>query len=419
MSARKIVLAAAILLIWAAPQARADGSVTGTIKDGTRGTPAASVQVELIDLQGGMDTVATTRTDAQGRFHFENPGLGRRPMLLRAVYRGVNFHEPVPPGTATVSVEVYDPSKDPKTISIPSLAVVFQPSDTSLLVGEEYTVENDSKPPVAYFREGDDFEFELPEKAELGETAAWGPSGMPVNQATTDRGGNRYALSYVFRPGENGVRLSYRMPYAASGTTIRLESLYAHDRVFLVAPPNVQLLSVGFRQSGVEQGMNVYMREGVAARTPVEVNLSGTGPQQASNPPGNDSARSSSGANDAGAAAQVMPERLDTLKWPLVGGFMALFALGAFFLGRRPVTAGLQGSSAGVSSRAMATAKSVAMAEGPSVDPVKEEVGANLDTLKDTLFRLELRHQAGTISDEEYARERSRLDKQIRSFIKG
>jgi len=417
------MLATAILLVWAAPRARAAGSVTGTVRDGTRDVLAAAVQVELIDLQSGMDSVATTKTDAQGRFHLEHPGLGQRPMLLRAAYRGVNFYEPAPPGATTVNIEVYNPSNDPKTISVPSLAVVFQPGDTSLLVAEEYTVENRSKPPVAYFREDDDFEFELPEKAELGEAAAWGPSGMPVNQAATDRGRNRYALSYVFRPGENGVRLSYRMPYTPSGTTVRLESAYAHQHVFLVVPPGVQVLSAGFHQSGVEQGMNVYMRDEVGARTPIEVNLSGVGAPQASNPPGDNSAGSGGGASDSGAAAQVMPERLNMLKWPLVGGFAALFALGAFFLGRRPVRPvgeAILGPPAGVSSPA--EAKGPADAEGAgarSVDSVKQEVSANLDALKDTLFRLELRHQAGTISDEEYARDRSRLDEMIRSFIKG
>ena len=47
------------------------------------------------------------------------------------------------------------------------------------------------------------------------------------------------------------------------------------------------------------------------------------------------------------------------------------------------------------------------------------EVRAGLDALKDSLFRLELRRQAGTISEEEYARERARVETVLRDLVKG
>ncbi len=51
-----------------------------------------------------MQPVANTKTDAQGQYKFDNPQLGAGPMLLRAVYRGVNYHEPVTPGKTTVDM---------------------------------------------------------------------------------------------------------------------------------------------------------------------------------------------------------------------------------------------------------------------------------------------------------------------------
>jgi len=39
--------------------------------------------------------------------------------------------------------------------------------------------------------------------------------------------------------------------------------------------------------------------------------------------------------------------------------------------------------------------------------------------LKDGLFRLELRRQAGTIGEEEYARERQRMEKVLRDLVRG
>ena len=48
-----------------------------------------------------------------------------------------------------------------------------------------------------------------------------------------------------------------------------------------------------------------------------------------------------------------------------------------------------------------------------------QEVNTNLDSLKDTLLRIELRRQAGTISDEEYARERGRAEQMLRDLVQG
>ena len=44
---------------------------------------------------------------------------------------------------------------------------------------------------------------------------------------------------------------------------------------------------------------------------------------------------------------------------------------------------------------------------------------ASLDGLKELIFKLELRKQAGTISDEEYAAERARAEKILRDLVRG
>jgi len=71
---------------------------------------------------------ANTKSDAKGEFAFDNPGLGAQPMLVRAVYHGVNFHQPVPPGSSNVQVNIFESSTDAKIINVPSHVVVFQPN---------------------------------------------------------------------------------------------------------------------------------------------------------------------------------------------------------------------------------------------------------------------------------------------------
>ena len=55
----------------------------------------------------------------------------------------------------------------------------------------------------------------------------------------------------------------------------------------------------------------------------------------------------------------------------------------------------------------------------PLAEKIKQEVDTNLDSLKDTLLRIELRRQAGTITDEEYARERGRAEQLLRELVQG
>jgi len=50
---------------------------------------------------------------------------------------------------------------------------------------------------------------------------------------------------------------------------------------------------------------------------------------------------------------------------------------------------------------------------------VNAQVNANLESLKEDVFRLELRKQAGTISDEDYAREKARVEKLLRDLVRG
>ncbi len=60
-----------------------------------------------------------------------------------------------------------------------------------------------------------------------------------------------------------------------------------------------------------------------------------------------------------------------------------------------------------------------AAASGPDLAEVDAAVGVSLDSLKDQIFRLELRRQAGTISEEEYAQERARAEKVLRDLVRG
>jgi hypothetical protein len=113
------------------------------------------------------------------------------------------------------------------------------------------------------------------------------------------------------------------------------------------------------------------------------------------------------------------------LKWPLIAGFLGVFALGAILLARRPVVAVAGGGSSEAENASAARAKKpkpgvdASHRTSPSLAEVDAAVGTSLDSLKDQIFRLELRRQAGTLSEEEYARERARAEKVLRDLVRG
>ncbi|MFZ0739624.1 MAG: hypothetical protein WA002_13230 [Candidatus Acidiferrales bacterium] len=407
--------------------AAAGGTLTGTIHNGTNGKPGANLDVILIQLQGGMQPVATVKSDAQGNFRFDRPEISGAPMLVRVPFRGVNYHEPVPPGATSVNVEIFEPTDKESSVQVTQQDIVVQPSGTTLLVGEEFTVQNDTKPPVAFFKDAGTFTFIVPEGAQLGQVSAWSSAGMPVVQGTIEKGGNRQAIAFPFRPGKNGVRISYQMPYVANRASVELTSLYAAKTVLLVAPPGVQVSGAGFAAGGQQDGWNIYGRDAVAPNTPLAISVSGvsSAPAEAATGTGGETSGDpsvNSRASDSGETVATMPARLDNVKWILVAGFAALFSLGVMFLWRRPagVMASANAAPADVGVvQAPTPAPRAPRPEAPAVAQLDGEVRGSLDELKEKIFRLELRHQAGTISDEEYQRQRTQVEQTLRELVRG
>jgi hypothetical protein len=436
-SARLILLGALLLAPLVIAKA---GTVHGTVVNGTTGKAAPGIDLVLIQLQGGMQEVAHSKSGAQGEFTFDHPGLGAQPMLVRAVYHGVNFNRAVPPGTNTAQVDIYEASKDAKTINVPSHVVIFQPNGATMIVGEEYQIENKSQPPIAFYRSEGSFDFALPEKGQLQQVAAAGPAGMPVVQLPIDKKNNRYSIAFAFKPGESSVRFSYVLPYPGNAATVRIPTTYPGGRLVVAAPPSVEISGDGLAPGGQEQGMNLYARQDVPAGTVVAVSVSGMAPPPDANAgaeqdrQGRDAQQG--GGESSGVSIQQVPGRLNGYlpTWLLAAALVAGFAFLGFLLwSKKVVTVAVpatDGAHDDVTAKPRKTKQSArpVLDKAPAMTPTNgassladldAAVGTSLDALKERLFRLELRRQAGTISDEEYAQERARAEKVLRDLVRG
>ncbi len=413
------LLTAALTALFAASASLA-GTVHGAVVNRTTGKPIPNTDVDLLSPTQGMKLLATVKSDAQGQFTATNDSIGAGPVLLRVTYQGVGFNGFLPPGRPQVDVEVFDVSKDPKTVVPASHVIIFQPRDGKLIGAEEYNVKNDSKPAVAFFRAEGTFEFAIPDKAALQSVTATGSLGMDVRQASIDKGKGLYAIAYAFHPGETNIRLSYELPYSGNSATLKLPATYAGMRMLLVAPPGVTLTGEGISAAGQEQGMNVYLHDALAAKGALSVSVSGVGSPQAAeaaDAPGQQQGQEGN-SRTQGPQVDVAPPRIDDLKWPMLFGLVALFALGAILLSRKQVVvAPAAEQENAVPARPKKAAKTTK--EQVGVEAIQEAVNANLDSLKEDVFRLELRKQAGTISEEDYAREKSRVEKLLRDLVRG
>jgi hypothetical protein len=412
------------------------GTITGTVVNRTTGKPAANVPLTLLNVTANMAEVGSTKSDAQGAFTIDSPAIGGGPMLLRAYYQGVNFNTFVPPVNQPVTAEVFDVSHDPKSIAPTTHVVIFQPGENKLIGAEEYMVQNSSNPPQAYFRTEGNFDFAIPEKGVLQQIAATSSSGMPVTQASIEKGNGKFAIAYAFHPGETSIRLSYDLPYSGQAV-LKLPATYPGVKLLVVAPPGVAVSGDGLQPAGQEEGMMVYTHEPLAAKASLTVNVSGVGsPQQSAG--GVAQSQQQEGNSRSGSEnIQAVPGRLDEYKWYLLAGMGVLFAMSAFLLSRKqiilapapePVAPAASTESKPNSKSAPASAPTAAQAASaiaPVASPVNgvaavnEQVNSSLDSLKDSIFRLELRHQAGTISEEEYAKERARMEQLIRDLVRG
>jgi hypothetical protein len=234
------------------------------------------------------------------------------------------------------------------------------------------------------------------------------------------------------------VRYSYELPYPENAAAVKIATIYPGGRLIVVAPPTVQVSGDGLTAGGQEQGMNVYGRDDVPAGTLVAVNVSGTAPPPDAGGGGAEQGQQGrdaqqGGAESGGVSIQQVPGRLDSLKWPLIIGFVCVFGLLATLLWRKPVVAYAGPGEAEANESAPKPKKTKPMVNlgvpaSPATAPtngassladVDAVIGTSLDALKERLFRLELRHQAGTISEQEYAQERARAEKVLRDLVRG
>ena len=398
-------------------------TLTGTVKNGTTNKPAAGDDVVLLSLSQGMEEAGRTKTDAKGIFSFKLDDASS-PHLVRAIHQGVTYHRMAPPGTPLVEVEVYDVAKKIEALSVTADVLRFQAQGNELQGVRLFAINNASDPPRTQMND-QNFEFYLPDGAQVDQGMAMTAGGQPINSAPVpQKEKNRYAFIFPLRPGETQFQLSFHMPYSGE-VTIDPKALYPAQHFVVMLPKTMQFtagLGTAFQSMKDPRQSDALVQ--VASNTQVGQSLafkiSGAGTL---NEGGEESQRGSAqagpGATVAGRDSRPggglgppidAPDPLEKYRWYILGGFAVVLAAGAIYIAGRSRIAPVPDFAA-------------SDIEVPAISPTPRSATAGrsnilLEALKEELFQLEVEHKQGRISQPEYEKAKAALDQTLERALK-
>lgn len=409
------------------------GTISGTVSNGTTGTPAANAAVSLIALKGDMQPIGNATTDAEGRFQFSQPPPANAPLLVEVNYKGVPYFQPLPPGQSSARVEVFEPSTDESKVHVNDEIVIVQPIQNELAVGDEFVVSNNLQPKRTLYRQGGIFRFRLPPGIKPDGARVVGPSGMPINRdVVPTAAAGIYTIDYPLKPGETRLQTSFRVSYGSQRATLSLLPLYHADHVRIYVPMSMAFASSEFTQIGEQDNYRVY--EAQPGVTRARYTVSGTAAMPSEAQAGNSAAQGQAGgaenaqqgtaANESPNVSQSPPPKSflenGSNLWVLLSLLVIGAAAGFGYLMSRGEDA--QQAEPAKTRPAVRMGHEVKPAPKPQMPRAhvadSDGLPSELAKLKDDLFLLEVRRSTGNVSDEEYANLRAALDARMQQLAR-
>ena len=316
------------LLLAIAP---AFAAVDGVVVNGTTGQPQANTVVMLIQpTQAGMQNLGTTKTDAQGKFSFDNNDA-QGPRLIQAIFDGVQYNKMVPPGMPSTGVQipVFASTTKAGTARETQHFIVLQPGDKEMTVSEGLLYVGDSA--LTYYDPvNGSVRFYVPPQVDSPISVTVNPAGgMPIQRpALKTNLPNIYKIDYPVRPGETRFDLNYTVP-TASPMIFSDQLLHADAASNLVVPNGVTVKSDELDLVGQEPKTQASIYRIKSASFKVEVD--GTGALQPQ----------SEGSGDDNGQPQVQevkPRIYESMYW-ILGMAFAILGLGSVLLARNSAKA--------------------------------------------------------------------------------
>lgn len=414
-----------IATVMLAPGLLAAATITGTIKNGTTGKPSVGDDVVLIKFGQGMEEAGRTKTDANGKYTLQLPA-DNGPHLVRDIHQGVTYNQMATPGTTTVDLQVYDVLKKVPGVNVNADVIRLQANDNELEGVRFFAVDNLFTPPRTQMNDAN-FEFYLPDGAQVDEGQAMTEGGQPVNSAPVPQTTkNLYAFMFPLRPGTTQFQVVFHMPYSGQ-LKIDPKLLYPAEHLMVMIPATMQFSpgpGSSYRTvkdphqadttvqvaSKIEPGQSLgFTVSGTGTIKEPDTNAA-NGDQQNSDNTAASAEGAPTGDNRPGGGLGPPIDAPDPLQkdWPyILGGFVVLFGIGAVYTVTRP---------------RKATVPDFAPVDlpVPSVSPAapQNQSARLLEALKEELFQLEVDRKQGKMTQAEYDQAKAALDQTLDRALK-
>jgi hypothetical protein len=302
-------------------------AIDGTVTNQTTGKPQPGATVTLIKLGGGMETVGSAKSDAQGKFTIAQDLQAGTPYLVQTLYQGVSYNKAIPPGSPAngLAVDVFDSTPNSGAAKVVQHMMLFEPSGTDVTVNETIIYSNAGKTTFDDPANGT-FRFYLPPAANgLVKVQVAGPQGMPISRdAVKTKEPNVYTVKYPVKPGETRFDLAYGMPAASPGT-FEYKVMHGGDPVRIVAPKGVTLASDNLKDLGPEPRTQATIYQVVG--DDVKFQFTGTGSLRAA-------AEAAQQSEDTGPSIEDVKPRIYGRLYPVLGLAAFILLLGFVLLYR-------------------------------------------------------------------------------------
>ncbi len=247
-----------------------------------------NVELEVIELGGGMDIIKSATTDAAGKFRIEGLPADQR-LMLRANYKGANYHAQMTftAGKANVELGVYEPTTSMKEIQFEDIAMTFQLVGDQLRCLEVVTIDNKTRPPKTFMSPEGNFRISkapgILEPPTLRVTAPG--STMPVTQSALESAdGKSYYTLYPLRPGKTTFQVEQLLPYTNKRYTFVKRFYQDVAKVNIgVIPRDMSLSGTGLskNEAASQPNFSVYSSAPIKSGTELVWEFSGGTPEPA------------------------------------------------------------------------------------------------------------------------------------------
>jgi hypothetical protein len=275
---RRGLLAVLAVIMCFSTVALGASNITGSVRNQSRGEPAAGDEVILLRLDIGMPEETRAKIDTRGMFTL-NVQYPDKPYLVRVIHQGVSYDQQAAPGQS-LSIEVFDAAPEVRGVT-GTIEIIRTATNGKLLhVSDLVEIKNASNPPLTQAGERT-FEVYLPAKAKIGSVLAAGPGtlGMTISAAAVSGEPGHFIVNFPLRPGATKFAFNYDLPYLGR-VSFHTKHAYPLQQLAIMIPaamkfsspsPAFEIIKTGNRRYQVHAANQLKAGEGP------EFEVSGTG----------------------------------------------------------------------------------------------------------------------------------------------